>query len=99
MCVKKCMCNKCYKRKTCIDCEYFKNDDTVDCNNNGVIYYDYQVKYGISSIRGWNKLKYLVSFIVLSVGYGIGYHFNLDSNSLFYGYMLGMICDTILELK
>lgn len=30
MCVKSCLCNRCYKRKTCVDCEAFKyqkNDD------------------------------------------------------------------------
>ena len=36
MCVKQCDCNNCYKKKTCIDCQYsFENKD-VDCNSQGI---------------------------------------------------------------
>ena len=36
MCVKTCLCNSCYKKKTCTDCEYITNHKKVECNGQGV---------------------------------------------------------------
>ena len=45
MCVKQCDCNNCYKKKTCIDCQYcFENKD-VDCNSQGIQGCKYKIDY------------------------------------------------------
>lgn len=36
MCVKSCLCNSCYKKNTCSDCEYIENQKEVDCYIEGV---------------------------------------------------------------
>lgn len=37
MCVKSCLCNSCYKRKTCADCQYNKDHKDVDCLTEGIV--------------------------------------------------------------
>lgn len=36
MCVGSCLCNSCFKRKTCSDCKYIGKHKEVDCYNTGI---------------------------------------------------------------
>lgn len=44
MCVKSCLCNICYKVKTCSDCEYIKEHKDDECYENGITDCIYFVK-------------------------------------------------------
>ncbi|KIE47297.1 hypothetical protein U732_1100 [Clostridium argentinense CDC 2741] len=36
MCVNSCLCNSCYKKKTCSDCEYISNHKDTECYVDGI---------------------------------------------------------------
>lgn len=43
MCVRKCLCNSCYKINTCNDCDYIKYIDKCNCNIDGITKCDYYI--------------------------------------------------------
>lgn len=36
MCVKTCLCNSCYKKNSCVGCEYIDNHKDADCRTEGI---------------------------------------------------------------
>jgi hypothetical protein len=38
MCVKLCLCNSCYKKKNCSDCEYIDEHKEDECCVKGITY-------------------------------------------------------------
>ena len=42
-------------------------------------------------------MKYLVFVIVFIIGWLISCHFDFEPNSVLYGYILGLACDSILN--
>jgi hypothetical protein len=51
MCVKSCICNSCYKKNTCSDCNYINDHNEVDCRTDGITKCDsYIEKINIGAI-------------------------------------------------
>lgn len=44
MCVKSCLCNSCYKKNTCSDCEYIKIHKESECHIKGITKCGYKIE-------------------------------------------------------
>lgn len=46
MCVKTCLCNSCYKKKTCLDCSFININKDSECYIKGITKCEYFKKRG-----------------------------------------------------